>query len=206
MNTDNTKKCITPRFSADFKTFRAVREWKLEKDGLPALAFIGTHSEAMSKADDLNRQHGYSSRNGYQIRATGEKLENEKMLAAFIAEACEQIETYAPRSAWGRGVREYALELLGSCRHTILHCAYLAPFVENRADLESWLMNGADSWLQYSEGSSCCYTWEIAERLLPPSKRKISNSKAMDLQLVAICQAARKIRAIWSSFLKTCNA
>jgi hypothetical protein len=65
------------------------------------------------------------------------------------------------RSAWRKGVRAYALEMLESAECELASVA----------DLKKELMNGARTWKEYSEGGSALiYDSEIAERLCSPSE------------------------------------
>ena len=71
----------------------------------------------------------------------------------------------AGRSAWARGVHAYAVELVESLEDS----ADLA----NEVMLAKALLNGADSWAQYSEGGcALIYDADIAERLCSPSELK----------------------------------
>ena len=102
-----------------------------------------------------------------------------------------RIEATNPRSAWSRGVKLYALELLES-----LESDYTAAA----------LLNGAENWSAYSYGGSALiYDQDIAERLCSPSelKRKksgdlppSSRESWLDCQARALLQAARLIAKI----------
>jgi hypothetical protein len=93
-----------------------------------------------------------------------------------------------PRSAWGRGVKTYALELLEEIE------GEFSP---------AKLLNGAENWRAYSYGGcALVYNCDIAERLCSPSelKRKRGgelqpNSREtwLDCQTRALWQAARLI-------------
>ena len=66
------------------------------------------------------------------------------------------------RSAWARGVKAYAVELVEGLNDGADLC--------NEVMLQKELLNGASSWAQYSEGGAAlCYDADIAERLCPPS-------------------------------------
>lgn len=92
------------------------------------------------------------------------------------------------RSAWERGVKQYALELLEE-----LEGEYSA----------SKLLNGAENWRAYSYGGSALiYDADIAERLCSPSELKRTdngrlqpNSREswLDCQARALGQAARLV-------------
>ena len=115
----------------------------------------------------------------------------------------ETIENKPARSAWKRGVKVYALELLESLEEGI-NGSYIDPAdLESPALLKKALLNGAADWNQYSWGGcSLIYDGDIAERLCTPSelKRKRggdlqpnSQETWLDVQARALYQAARWI-------------
>ncbi len=72
----------------------------------------------------------------------------------------EALHAYQPRSAWDKGVKQYALDLLDN---------YTEQYV-NEPLTEKALLNGARNWEQYSNGR--CALWaneDIANRLFSPS-------------------------------------
>ena len=105
----------------------------------------------------------------------------------------------AGRSAWSRGVKIYAVDLV--------------EYLEDSADLANEVMlakallNGAQSWAQYSEGGAAlCYNADIAERLCSPSAVKRTkwgmlppNGREtwIDVQARALWQAHRLIETEW---------
>ena len=71
----------------------------------------------------------------------------------------------AGRSAWSKGVRAYAVELVESLAES--------DDLSNETLLRKALLNGADDWQQYSEGGcALVYDADIAERLCSPSELK----------------------------------
>lgn len=96
------------------------------------------------------------------------------------------------KSAWSRGVDEYADELRENLREN-----RLAPTERN-------MLNGARDWSQYSwGGNSLIYNQDIAERLSSPSELKKTNygerrpnsrEEWLDTQARALYQASRKVR------------
>lgn len=102
------------------------------------------------------------------------------------------IELLTPKSAWGKGVQTYALELIEddwidletNCNHNLL---------------EKHLLNGANDWKQYSEGGcSLIYDGDIAKRLCNQSELKTTrngqrqpnkNESWIDVQSRALFQA-----------------
>ena len=82
-----------------------------------------------------------------------------------IKELRQAIESEPARSAWGRGVKDYAIELLEELPDN-------QEFYGSPADKKE-LLNGADNWHDYSWGGcSFIYDQDIAERLCSPSEYK----------------------------------
>lgn len=115
----------------------------------------------------------------------------------------ETIENKPVHSAWNRGVKSYAVDLLNELTENI-QGSYIDPEdLDSPALLKKALLNGAADWAQYSwGGSSLIYDGDIAERLCTPSeyKRKRGgdlqpNSREtwLDVQARALYQAARWI-------------
>ena len=115
----------------------------------------------------------------------------------------ETIENKPARSAWDKGKKAYALELLESLEEGI-NGGYIDPAdLESPELLKKALLNGAADWQQYSDGGcSLIYDGDIAERLCTPSelKRKRggdlqpnNREEWLDVQARALCQAARRI-------------
>jgi hypothetical protein len=100
-----------------------------------------------------------------------------------------------PRSAWNKGVKDYALEMVESAE------VELTP--EN---VKSELLKGARDWKEYSYGGcSSIYDADIAERLCTPSELKKKkggdlqpNTREtwLDIQARAISQAFRLINRL----------
>lgn len=115
--------------------------------------------------------------------------ENEKN------ELLNAIENMKARSAWDRGVKEYAYELVEGLE--------VEEIPADSQELKSLLLNGADTWKQYSwGGSSLIYDFDIAERLCTPSelkrvkggeRRPNSREEWLDVQARALLQAANRI-------------
>ena len=120
-----------------------------------------------------------------------------------INELKQAIANEKPRSAWGRGVKEYAEGLAEELEEAIRGGYYAEEKLTDRAALKTQLLNGADSWSQYSYGGSALiYDGDIAERLCSPSEYKRSregerrpNSREewLDVQARALSQAANMI-------------
>lgn len=107
-------------------------------------------------------------------------------------ELIKLVDATPARSAWKKGVKEYALELLDQHYEDIV-----VPMFVN--ELGKWLLNGADNWSEYSWGGcSLIYDSDIAERLCFPSElkktdngRRRPNSREawLDTQARALYQA-----------------
>ena len=105
----------------------------------------------------------------------------------------QSISATSPRSAWGRGVKSYALEMIESAEVEL-----------TRDNVESVLLNGARNWNAYSFGGCAeIYDADIAERLCSPSELKRKNGgdlqpnsreSWLDVQARALFQAARLVR------------
>lgn len=118
-----------------------------------------------------------------------------------IKEVRAALSSRKDRSAWDKGVTVYALELLANleeCRED-----NNSDMIINKATLKTELLNGADSWSQYSYGGRpLIYDYEIAERLCTPSELKRTkggelnpNSREswLDVQSRALCRAYNRI-------------
>ena len=110
-------------------------------------------------------------------------------------ELLNAIENMKARSAWDSGVKEYAYELVEGLE--------VEEIPADSQELKSLLLNGADTWKQYSwGGSSLIYDFDIAERLCTPSelkrvkggeRRPNSREEWLDVQARALLQAANRI-------------
>lgn len=107
----------------------------------------------------------------------------------------KEIEAQRPRSAWAKGVKLYALELLESCEQKTYN---------STDSVKSAMLNGAEGWSNYSSGGlSLIYNVNIAQRLCTPSELKKTrnginqpNSREswLDVQARALWQAWELIK------------
>ena len=115
------------------------------------------------------------------------------------------VEATKARSAWARGVKQYAFDLLDEVQEA---ANYYGKEPETMTELERYALNGAQDWKQYSEGGcSLCYNGQIAERLCSPSELKRvqykeggikepnSRESWIDVQSRALYQAFALIRS-----------
>ena len=121
-----------------------------------------------------------------------------------LAKLREKIEAALNRSAWERGVNAYALELLESLEEAAAGGWFDVENIHAPRVLEKALLNGADSWSEYSwGGSSLIYNEDIAQRLCTPSelkktrngeRRPNAREEWLDTQARALYQAANRIK------------
>lgn len=121
-----------------------------------------------------------------------------KNIDEIIRQATETINSSKARSAWARGVREYALDLVESLNQygDIDPTDLTSPKL-----VERYLLNGAASWAQYSAGGcALIYNRDIARRLCTASELKRTrggqrepNAREtwIDVQARALSHAAR---------------
>ena len=122
---------------------------------------------------------------------------------ANINELREAINLESPRSAWDKGVKEYALELVETLQEGIIGGYFDEKDMQSPNLLKRQLLNGASDWTEYSwGGSSLIYDEDIAKRLCTPSELKKSRNgerrpnareEWLDTQARALNQAARMI-------------
>ena len=125
----------------------------------------------------------------------------------YTNELRKLVEEIPNTSAWKRGVKEYAYELLDNLEEKAQSYERLP---KNGMELEEWILNGAISWDDYSYGGcSLIYDGDIAERLCTPSELKKkdggrlapnSQESWLDVQIRALYQACimitRKFRLL----------
>lgn len=132
-----------------------------------------------------------------------EALKNAMTAEAVVVAVEKAVSESKTRSAWDRGVKAYAEELVEDLR-TAVEGGYVdADELSNRRLFEKAMLNGAADWKQYSEGGcALCYDGQIAERLCAPWElRKTDNGRKdpnpretwIDVQSRALFQAAQMI-------------
>ena len=125
---------------------------------------------------------------------------------SFFDQLRQIISSQPSRSAWGRGVKEYALEMIDNLEE---YNNGEAP--QDFEQLKKMSLNGATDWKQSSEGGSwLIYNEDIAERLCSPSElKKTANGRRrpsareswLDVQARALHQAFKNVfsaaREVW---------
>ena len=138
------------------------------------------------------------------FQEAAEEAQQESTLDKVAAE----LEAHKDRSAWGRGVNAYALELVEELRE---RAAYEGRNPEPGKECREWMLNGAQDWAQYSwGGSSLIYDGDIAERLCTPSelkktrhgeRRPNSQEEWLDTQARALTQACNRVARVYRSIV-----
>ena len=128
----------------------------------------------------------------------------------------DKLENRKDRSAWDRGVTNYAWELIESLEEAINGGYFSEANIADSKALENCLLNGATNWSQYSwGGSSLIYDCDIAERLCTPSelrktrngeRRPNSKEEWLDCQARALSQAARRVVRIAKEYMREAKA
>lgn len=140
-----------------------------------------------------------------ETEQTTETAPDAQRDARIIELMQKSIDCISPRSAWGRGVKLYACELLGSlaeCVEWARKNGEPSP-LESRETVRAALLNGAEDWSQYSWGGcALIYDGDIAERLCTPSELKRKRGGELkpnaaedwlDVQARALYQASVKV-------------
>ena len=126
----------------------------------------------------------------------------------------KSIDCISPRSAWGRGVKLYACELLGSLAECVewAHKNGEPSPLESRETVRAALLNGARDWKEYSYGGcSLIYNGDIAARCCNPSelrrthggeKRPNAREDWLDVQARALYQACAVLMAAYETAVR----
>lgn len=164
-----------------------IREGMENKPGFPVITVPADFQEAAEEAQEA-----------------AEEAQQESTLDKVAAE----LEAHKDRSAWGRGVNTYALELVEELRE---RAAYEGRNPEPGKECREWMLNGAQDWAQYSwGGSSLIYDGDIAERLCTPSelkktrhgeRRPNSQEEWLDTQARALTQACNRVARVYRSIV-----
>lgn len=164
-----------------------IREGMENKPGFPVITVPADFQEAAEEAQEA-----------------AEEAKEESTLDKVAAE----LEAQKDRSAWGRGVNAYALELVEELRE---RAAYEGRNPEPGKECREWMLNGAQDWAQYSwGGSSLIYDGDIAERLCTPSelkktrhgeRRPNSREEWLDTQARALTQACNRVARLYRSIV-----
>ena len=120
---------------------------------------------------ELNEEAVFNEAAKYLMDNYGLELESAEITSengSVFDKMRQAIESQPARSAWGRGVKTYALEMIDNLEE------YNGGEVPSGTkEMMDWLLNGANDWKQASEGGSwLIYNGDIAQRLCGPSELK----------------------------------
>ena len=120
-----------------------------------------------------------------------------------VAKAMETLEQRKDRSAWGRGVNGYAVDMLRQITDYYKGGYISGEVLENCTACQLAALNGARNWSDYSWGGSAfVYDGDIAAALCTPSelrrtrngeRRPNSREEWLDVQARALHQAFRRM-------------
>ena len=113
-------------------------------------------------------------------------------------ELLKALQERTPRSAWNKGVNNYAIDLVDGLEIDVLP--------KDKKALETLLLNGAKDWADYSQGGcALVYDGDIAQALCTPSELKATrngernpnrNETWLDVQARALYQAFKVIKRV----------
>ena len=122
----------------------------------------------------------------------------------------ETLDCRIDRSAWNKGVTQYARELVEELEE---RAAYEGRNPEPGKECREWMLNGAQTWDQYSWGGcSLIYDGDIAKRLCTPSELKKTrngerrpnrNEEWLDCQARALYQACIRVSKLYREETKS---
>lgn len=151
--------------------------------------------EKSAKLDNFDYEGVIAILNDSQRSILRERIERAFTTARNV------VETHRRVSAWEHGVRATAFDLIDQIEERVLYS--FDNYGEFPMIDETFALNGAADWQQYSEGGcALCYNDQIAERFCTPSEYKRSHCGSrqpnsmeswFDLQARALRQAWRLI-------------
>lgn len=120
-----------------------------------------------------------------------------------LEQAMQTLEQRKDRSAWSRGVNEYAIDMLQQLTDYYKDGYISGEDLENCTACQIAALNGARNWSEYSwGGSALVYDRDIAAALCTPSELKItrngerrpnSREEWLDVQARALYQAFHRV-------------
>ena len=139
----------------------------------------------------------------YRCKVNANQILKGVYIMGNIEKLYQSIESEKQRSAWNKGVTEYALELVEQLGEQINGGYFEESGLLEPKKVRVALLNGAADWNQYSwGGSALIYDSDIAKRLCCPSelkktrngeRRPNSREEWLDVQARALYQAANRI-------------
>lgn len=140
--------------------------------------------------------------------------EGEADMTRKIEEVREAVESRKERSAWGKGVKAYALELVDGLSEAINGGRFEAEDLRAPKMVAKALLNGASDWSEYSWGGcALIYNEDIAERLCNSTelkrtrngeRRPNNREEWLDTQARALYQASQIVTKAIKKAVRGC--
>ena len=188
--------------------FIGIREGMENKPGFPVITVPDDFKEAAEEAQEAAEEAQEAAEEAQEAAEEAPEAAEEAQQESTLDKVAAELEAQKDRSAWGRGVNAYALELLEELRE---RAAYEGRNPEPGKECREWMLNGAQDWAQYSwGGSSLIYDADIAERLCTPSelkktrngeRRPNSREEWLDTQARALFQACNRVSRLYRSMM-----
>lgn len=116
-----------------------------------------------------------------------------------------ELKNKTSRSAWSKGVAQYADELIERFINDLEDGYFNPDDLQSSKLIENALLNGAENWTEYSwGGSALIYDSDITERLCNPTelkktkdgeRRPNAREEWLDTQARALFQAAERVKS-----------
>ena len=193
---------LVNRSASDGRISRRCAEWAATREG----AFDAEAAERLwIYSDRIHKAHLDQLATAMIEYSPAQPEEAETETPAILPHnvfdrIAKALQARKDRSAWNKGVNLYALELVEELQY---HYDYETREPYNLRELESWLLNGAADWKEYSWGGcSLIYNKDIAARLCTASElKKTDNGRKdpnpreqwLDTQARALYQASRRV-------------
>ena len=175
---------------------------RLNESVLPNKTLVVKSKTELNEEVVFNRAAKYLIEN-YELELESADVTQPQQRAVGYTVLRHKIEEKPARSAWSRGVKEYALEMVDRLEE--YNDGDIPRTMEN---LNTWLLNGARDWKQASEGGLWLITdEEIAHRLCSPAElKKVAGGRRqpnkretwIDVQARALFQAAQIVKELGS--------
>lgn len=158
----------------EWVSIKEAHEWDVEeaeRKGMPIITI--EHEEKEEKETAKAERRFRDTESDTVITEEDYREEGEADMTRKIEEVREAVEARKERSAWGKGVKVYALELVDELSEAINGGWFEAEDLRAPKMVAKALLNGASDWSEYSWGGcALIYDGEIAERLCTETELK----------------------------------
>lgn len=172
----------------EWVSIKEAYEWDVEEAERKGMPVITIEHEEEAEKETANGE-------------TDCREEGEADMTRKIEEVREAVEARKERSAWGKGVKTYALELVDGLSEAINGGWFEAEDLRAPKMVAKALLNGASDWSEYSWGGcALIYDGDIAERLCTETELKRTHNgerkpnaseEWLDTQARALYQASQ---------------